>query len=689
MKAVGALAMLLSAVPAYRLAAQGAPAASPLRPVQFPMFFERRLASGLNVVVVEHHEQPVVTATLTLPAGSAYDPAGKEGLASIVAELLTKGTRTRSAEQIAAAIEGVGGQLTATAGTDFFTVSTGVLSEHADLAFSLLGDVLLNATYPESELELARTRSLSQLELELSQPEAVADRIFARELYGAHPYGRRPSPASLKGLTRDEVSRVASERLRPGGGLLVVAGDVTPAQVQGLVQRHLGAWRGTAPPAGPRPTVSARPATDILLVHRPGSAQANIVAGNTTMSPGDSAFYSLRLVTHLLGGGTDSRLFLILREQKGWTYGAGAQHRRFRGLGYWEASAETRTEVADSALAELLRQVDRVRTEAVPDSELANAKGFLVGSFPLSIETPDQIASQVSNARLLGLGNDYLQLYRERLSAVTPASAQAAARRFYRRNALTIVVVGDAATLHDRLQVIAPVRLADLDGKPLTAADLVPKEGPLALDPTQLVARTDSFRVLFQGNPMGVQVGTLRRTADSMVYSETMSMGPAGQQQTTVVLDPADLSMRQVDQTSAFGAQRGEVHLQYAAGRVKGNATVPQRTGPPKAFTVDTVLAPGTIDDNALGVLVPALPLAAGSTLSVSAFSSGTGGVKVYTLKVGAPESVTVPAGTFQAYRIDITGGQAPIQMFVSTDTPRRVIKIAPVGAPLVFELVN
>ena len=156
-----------------------------------------------------------------------------------------------------------------------------------------------------------------------------------------------------------------------------------------------------------------------------------------------------------------------------------------------------------------------------------------------------------------------------------------------------------------------------------------------------------------------------------------------------MVFDPGDLSLRQVDQTSAFGPQKGEVHLQYGAGRVKGRAVVPQRQGPPKTFTVDTTLAPGTIDDNALGVLVPALPLAAGSTLTVSAFSSGTGGIKVYTLKVNTPESVTVPAGTFQAYRVDITGGQGPIQMFVSTDTPRRVLKIAPVGSPLVLELLN
>src|SRR5204863_5364543 len=172
--------------------------------------------------------------------------------------------------------------------------------------------------------------------------------------------------------------------------------------------------------------------TDIVLVNRPGSVQANIVIGNTTFLPTDTGYYPARIATHVLGGGSDSRLFTILREQKSWTYGSYAALRRYRGLGYWNATFEGRTEVTDSALAELLHQIDRVRTELIPDSELTAAKGFLVGSFPLTIETPSQIASQVANAKLLGLGDDYLRLYRERLSAVTALQARAAAARLFR-----------------------------------------------------------------------------------------------------------------------------------------------------------------------------------------------------------------------------------------------------------------
>src|SRR5207249_5021812 len=136
------------------------------------------------------------------------------------------------------------------------------------------------------------------------------------------------------------------------------------------------------------PAPATRVATDILLVHRPGSAQANIALGNTTIPPTNPVYYPGRVATQVLGGGPDSRLFLVLREQQSWTYGAYAALHRYRGLGYWQATAELRTDVADSALRELLHQIDRIRTETIPDSELAATKGFLVGTFPLTIETP-------------------------------------------------------------------------------------------------------------------------------------------------------------------------------------------------------------------------------------------------------------------------------------------------------------
>ncbi len=687
--------LLLTVGPPDRLTAQDSfpskpPRPAPLRPVQFPPFGETVLPSGVTLVVVENHEQPVLSVTISFRAGSVTEPAGKEGLAILAAELMTKGTATRTAEQIAAQIEGAGGSLGANAGEDFLTLSADVLSDHADLAFELLGDVCRNALYPGDELELARTRALSALALELSQPASVAGRFFAAEIYGKNPYGRSASQASLKSITRDELVRFASTRLRPSGALLVVAGDVTLARARALAEKAFAGWRGAPTPVPAAAAPPAKPTTDILLVNRPGSVQSNIVVGNPSFSPTDPVFYPARVAFQVMGGGADARLFLILREQKSWTYGSYASLTQHRGLGYWQATFEGRTEVADSALQELLHQVDRISTEAIPDSELRNAQSFLVGSFPLTIETPEQIASVVTRARLLGLGNDYIRLYRERLAAVTPLTAKSGAARVIHRGALTIVVVGNAAKLYDRLKAIAPVRLVDVDGKPLTPDDLHPHGGLVALDKSQIVARRDSFAILANGNAVGSLVTTVDRGADSILYTERTSIAMAGvEQSATVTLDPATLDVRRVDQVGSMMGMKPETHLTYSAGRVKGHATSPQPDRTLKPLDIDTTVAPGTIDDNAVNAILPALPLEPGKTLSLNVFTSRDGEQKVLTIKVGQPEAVTVPAGSFQAYRLDVTGGEAPLAIYVSTVAPRRMVKTEVVGTPLQFVLVK
>jgi zinc protease len=686
---------VLSARPADRLSAQDSfppkpPPPGPLAPVRFPPFQQVMLPNGMTLLLVENHEQPVLSVNLSFPAGSIYDPAGKEGTAELVATLLTKGTPTRTADQLAATIEGVGGSLGASSGNDFLTVSAGVLSDHAGLAFDLLGDVVRRATFPTDELELARTQALSSLALSLSQPGTVADRFFQREIYGRHPYGRSPTEASYKAITQANVKAFAASRLRPGGALLVIAGDATLAQARALATKAFGSWTGTpavvVSPAVPAP----KAATDILLVHRPASVQANIVLGNTTFGPTDPSFYAARLATQTLGGGADARLFLILREQKSWTYGSYAELDRHRGMGSWSATFEGRTEVADSALREMLHQVDRIRTELIPDSEFNNVKGRLIGSFPLTIETPDQVASAVANARLLGLGSDYVRLYRERLSAVTALQARTAAARTYRRNGLSIIVVGDGEQLYDRLKAIAPVRMVDVDGKPLNAADLHPKTEAPALDRAQVVTRADSFEVLVQGNAMGGMTGSTTATADSVTYSERTSIaGGALQQNTMVRFNPADLTVSQVDQTGSTQGQPTDIHITYGGGRVKGKATTPQQNGPPQTIQIDTAIAAGTYDDNALAVVFPALPLAAGRTFNLSVFESGKGQVKLVQVKVSDGGSVIVPAGSFDSFKLDVTGGQVPTTFYVSKATPRRIVKIEFVGAPFIFQLVK
>ncbi len=665
------------------------PPPMPLAPLEFPPFQEAQLDNGLTLLVVEDHRLPIVSIRLSMLTGARDEPAGFEGLAGMAGELLTKGTERRTAEEIAEEIEGVGASLNASAGSDFFSMFTTVLTEHVELGFDLLSDVLLNPTFPESELELAQTRMLSALRLEKSSPGALASRYFGQSLYGEHPYGRQPSEESVESMTRTAVTEWAATHLKPAGGLLVLAGDISLDQGRRLANRFLGSWTGS-PPAPRYAQPPTRRGTEILLIHRPGSDQSNIRVGNLALKPGDDTYYGAVVANKILGGGADARLFMVLREEKGWTYGAYSSVTRPKDVGTFQANTEVRTPVTDSALVELMGQVRRMRTEPVPDSELAAAKGYLVGSFPLSIQTPQQIASQVANVRLLGLGENYLRTYRQRLDAVSPDDARRAAEIITKPDSAVIVVVGDGQAIYDKLTAIAPVTIIDVDGNPLTPAELTPTATTLMIDLSQIVSRRDSMQISAQGMPVGYLVREVSRANGSATYTENLSIAAFGMTQNLeLTLDLEPLAMGTVDQTVEFRGQSAETHLEYGAASVKGTAQSPEPTGTIKTLEIDTTLVEGTVDDNTLTMLIPALALADGATFTVNVFESSEGSAKPYTLAVRGTESVTVPAGTFDTFKVESSGGAQPFVFYVTQEAPRRLVKIEIVGQPVSFELAN
>ena len=665
------------------------PTAAPLKPASFPPFQEAALPNGIRLVLVESHKQPVVSVSLSLSAGDIYDPANKEGVATMVAGLLTKGAGKRSAEEIAAAIEGVGGSLNASASEDFLTISSNVLTPDAPLAFELVSDAVIRPAFPESEVELLRTQTLSALQLEMSQPGALAARFFAKALYGTHPYGRRPTTESVRAITRADLVAFQRARLRPAGALLVVAGDMNLADARRLATQAFGSWRGLAPAPLAARAVPARARTEIILVHRPGSVQSNILVGNTTYTPTDPRYnhYAATLANRVLGGGSDSRLFTILREQKSWTYGSYSQIERLRGVGYFQASAETRTEVTDSALTELLLQLRRIRNEPVSPAEFEGAKGALVGSFPLTIETASQVAGAVTTAKLLGLPADYLPTYRTRLAAVTPVQLASGARSVFRPDAAVVVVVGDATKLYDKLQKIGPVRMVSVEGKPLAASDLVVRGATLDLDMTKLVPRRDSFTILVQGNPLGFQSSVLEKTDAGWRYNETFQLATI-MQGTTELLFSDKIEMKSVKADGKFQGQPMKTNVEFASGRAKGSAMTPGPTGI-ETKNVDAEAPVGVLDDNALQALLPALKWASGAKWTLPVFSSGQGAVQQITMTVTGKESVTVPAGTIESYKVDVTGGQQPQTYYVSVNAPHRLVKLVTVGAPVELVLVK
>lgn len=658
------------------------PAPLPLTTAPFPPFQEAVLPNGLRLLVVENRKQPIVSISLSFAGGSRYDGAGKEGLADMVAGLLTKGAGTRSAEQISDAIEGAGGSLGAGAGPDFLTIGSTVLTPSLPIAFELLADAVVRPSFPDKEVELLRTQTLSGLQVQLSQPGAVADRAFRRELYGAHPYGASPTPASVRAITRADLTAFHQTRVRPSGALLVLAGDVDLATARRLAADAFRGWSG--PPAiAPAPAApAARKAAELVLVHRPGSVQSNILVGNLTFPPGDQRWYAARVANKVLGGGADSRLFMILREQKSWTYGAYSDLERRQSVGSFVANAEVRTEVTDSALTEMLHQLRRIGSEPVPATELDAAKGALVGSYPLTIQTADQVAGAVTTARLLGLPADFVQTYRVRLGAVTAAEAAAAARAAIRPGEAVIVVVGDGQKVYDRIKGLASMRIVDAEGRPLTADDLNPKAAVLDFDLAALVPRRDSLAILVQGNQLGWLRGVLEKTADGFRYVEDTRIAGIVQQTTTLDLD-AKAGMKHVVQSGTVQGVAAAINVVFENGRAKGNASTPGQDGSIKTIAIDTVFAPGTLDDNAVQALLPTFRWAPSAKWTFQVLSTGQGEFRTMTMAVTGAETLTIGGTAIECYTVELTGGPQTVNFWISTAAPHRLMKLTVAGAPI------
>jgi zinc protease len=455
--------------------AVGIPAAVPEplpeRRIEFPPFASWTLPNGLEVVHVRHAVQPVANVTLYFRVGGADDPAERAGRAGMAADLVTQGTTTRTAEEISEAIEGVGGSLRSFADADFVTIVSTVLVDDLPVAFDLVADVARRPTFPDDEVELVRQRTLSGLRAALGQPGEIARRRFVHEVYGeGHPYGVSPTPGTVQAVTREELVELHRRGFRPDNAVLVVAGAVDAAQARQLAERHFGDWApgaegraafpAPAPPQGPR----------IALVHRPGSVQATIRIGHLGIRPDEPDFFALEVMNRVLGGGFTSRLMQRLRDELGWTYGAGSGFTLPREVGVFSASTDVRNEVADSAVAEILVQLRALREEPIPAEEMQSSVRYLVGNFPLTIETAGQIAGRIARARLIGRPLEHVTEYRERILEVTPDDVARAARRHVRPEAAVIVVVGDAGLLHPRLSAIAPVRVYDVEGAALDPA---------------------------------------------------------------------------------------------------------------------------------------------------------------------------------------------------------------------------
>ncbi|HXH07749.1 MAG TPA: pitrilysin family protein, partial [Vicinamibacterales bacterium] len=425
---------------------------------------------------VLHHEQPAVSFRLLVRAGAAQDPPDKPGVATLVAALLDQGTTTRSAEQIATAIDSVGGALGTGAGVDLTFINAVVMKDSFDLALRLIADLARHPAFAPEEIERQRQQLLSALKVSYEDPEYLADVLFDRLVYGFHPYGRPGSgtPESVARITRDDLVAFHRAYFAPNNAILAIVGDVTAEEAFAGAARSFGDWPRLDGLTIPNPPDPPPPTRRIVVVDRPGAVQTEIRVGHLGVPRRHPDYLALDVAAKILGGEGSNRLHRVLRSERGLTYGASAELETRKYAGDLVAETDTRSEATAETLRLLVDEFWRLQREPVQDAELQGAKDYLTGSFPLTIETPSAIALQVLNALFYGLDLKELETFRERVNAVSVDDISRVARAYLRPDRLSIVLVGDASVFADKLPAAGfpafeRIPLTELD---LTAADL-------------------------------------------------------------------------------------------------------------------------------------------------------------------------------------------------------------------------
>ena len=480
-RAVTALALLAGLGCARPASAQGKdwpferpPGPLAAREAKFPPYDIRTLPNGLRVVVVMHHEQPVVTLRLLTQAGSVCDPPGKSGVAALAAALLDQGTSMRSAEQIADTIDSIGGGLGTGAGSDLSFANVIVMKDSLAIGFDLLADVVRNPAFRTEEIERQRQQALSGLRVGLEDPDYLASVVFDRLVYGFHPYGLPGSgtPESLQSITAADLQAFHRRFYGPANSILAVVGDILADEAFAGAERVFGSWPRVEVPPPPvaEPPVPTR---RLVIVNKPDAVQTEIRVGHLGIERQHADYLAMDVAMKILGGEGSNRLHRVLRSERGLTYGAEANMQALKQAGDFMAETDTRTDTTADVLRLMVDEFQKLQRERVNERELADAQAYLAGSFPLTIETPDAIAAQVLNVLFYGLPLGEVESYRERVNAITADDIQRVARQYLKPDRLSVVLVGNAKAFVGQLKGVGfpeyeVVELADLD---LAAAD--------------------------------------------------------------------------------------------------------------------------------------------------------------------------------------------------------------------------
>lgn len=501
----------------------------PLPPVPFtiPDANRFRLSNGLEVVLLPIARVPMLNLRLAFFSGDADDPADSHGLTAAMASMMTEGTARYSSRQLAEKAERLGLDVSVGSSSDFLVASVSGLTIYEDDIFELLSEVVLRPTFPENELDLYRRNTIENLRFQRSQPNFLAAERTAAELYGPHPYSRlAPAADDIRRISVESLTGLHRQRIIPNNAILFVIGDCDDVQIRRRIEETFSDWREGDPPETVFPEPPERSRRTVSVVDRPGSAQANIVLADIAVPRNHPDYFPLVVMNQVLGAGASSRVFMNLREEKGYTYGAYTRLDLKKRSGEFEATAEVRTPVTADALKEFFYELGRIRNEPVPEEELSDAKNYLTGVFPIRAETLDGLAALIVNQHLYGLPDDYLQSYRENVSAVSADDVLRVANQYIRPDRMAIVVVGDAAEILPQVETYSDsITVFDSDGKPLDKARYAPGK---AINAEEITGKWDVI-LDFQGSEVPVTLnlrhsgGQISGTIETMLGSGVIS----------------------------------------------------------------------------------------------------------------------------------------------------------------------
>jgi zinc protease len=448
-----------------------APVTKEILKVSLPKSQEADLSNGVHLIVIEDHRAPQVFFQMIVDgAGGYYDPPASPGLATFTAALMREGTTTKTSEQISEQLErlaatvGVGSGLS----SPFATVTGSGLTNNLDTVLALMADVMMNPSFPQAEIDRYKARTRGQLMQTRTQPGFLAQERLNKVVFGDHPAARvAPAPAALDALTRDALVAFHKASFVPDRAILAVAGDITLAQAKTKAEAAFGAWKKSGATIDAQRGPAATSGPTISFVARPNSVQTSLRVGTQSIERTNPDYDALTVANRILGGGPTGRLFMHLREQKGYTYGAYSNFNGSRIVGSWSASTDVRSEVTDAALTDLLDEVRQMRDVTVPDKELADSKKALVAGFALGLESPNAILQNYVDRYIYKLPADYWDTYPQRIEKISAADVQRVAKKYWAPEQLQIVAVGDQAKVEAALKKLGTVQAFDAEGKPI------------------------------------------------------------------------------------------------------------------------------------------------------------------------------------------------------------------------------